>query len=35
MLAEQWDFTQGHDVLLELFSKHGVAASMTVSKSGQ
>jgi FMN phosphatase YigB (HAD superfamily) len=35
MLAEQWDFTQGHDVLLGLFSKHGVAATMTVSKSGQ
>jgi len=29
MLAEQWDFTQGHDLLLELFSKHGVAATTT------
>jgi putative hydrolase of the HAD superfamily len=25
MLAEQWDFTQGHDLLHELFTKHGVA----------
>ena len=32
MLAEQWDFTQGHDLLLELMSKHGVAATMTAEK---
>lgn len=29
MLAEQWDFSQGHDVLIDLFAKHGVAATMT------
>jgi putative hydrolase of the HAD superfamily len=29
MLAEQWDFTQGHDLLLDLMSKHGVTATMT------
>ena len=27
MITEQWDFTQGHDLLLELFTKHGVAAA--------
>ncbi len=32
MVAEQWDFTQGHDLLLELFSKHGVAATMPADK---
>ncbi|GAA1674026.1 hypothetical protein GCM10009745_16350 [Kribbella yunnanensis] len=26
MLAEQWDLTQGHDVLHELLAKHGVSA---------
>ncbi|WP_405058758.1 HAD-IA family hydrolase [Kribbella sp. NBC_01505] len=26
MLAEQWDLTQGHDVLVELLAKHGVSA---------
>jgi putative hydrolase of the HAD superfamily len=27
LLAEQWDFTQGHDLLHELFTKHGVTAT--------
>jgi len=26
MVAEQWDLTQGHDVLIELLGKHGVSA---------
>ncbi|MET7283884.1 HAD-IA family hydrolase [Kribbella sp. NPDC005582] len=26
MVAEQWDLTQGHDVLIELLAKHGVSA---------
>lgn len=26
MLAEQWDLTQGHEVLVELLAKHGVSA---------
>ncbi len=25
LAAEQWDFTQGHDALRDLFAKHGVA----------
>ncbi|HEY6739077.1 MAG TPA: HAD-IA family hydrolase [Actinopolymorphaceae bacterium] len=29
MLAEQWDLTQGHDLLLETFSRYGVAATLT------
>jgi putative hydrolase of the HAD superfamily len=33
MLAEQWDFTQGHNLLLALFANHGVAATMTASNS--
>ncbi|MGC4942573.1 hypothetical protein [Kribbella sp. DT2] len=24
LIAEQWDFTQGHDVLRDLFAAHGV-----------
>lgn len=33
MVAEQWDFTQGQNVLLGLFSKHGVAATMSAGNS--
>ncbi|MFI7065819.1 HAD family hydrolase [Kribbella sp. NPDC050124] len=27
MPAEQWDLTQGHDLLLHLFAKHGITAT--------
>ena len=35
MPAEQWDFTQGHNHLRTLLTKHGVAATMTASKPRQ
>lgn len=33
MLAEQWDFTQGHELLHDLFTRYGVAATMTARPS--